>query len=243
MGAHFLQKTHNGIIAIIALILLALSLKVHFDHNFFLYRSLRGVSCFVFLGYLLYLKKIREYPLLILFLFFYGISSFIIVWYENSNVAIVALLFNLIAILLLIKAIWPKVNFKKMNLFFISLLSIVVFLIAFLLFKFILMIEGFTETKAHFSIIFIGSLSFIVLCYLTLLYNYIHSTKASLIFTLFIFGILFGEVFRAIGYYDFTYGNEAVYLARALLLISLSLLVNYTTIDTIESETLSKRIF
>ncbi|WP_139149397.1 hypothetical protein [Ulvibacter litoralis] len=238
-----IQKEYKRVLAIVALILLAFSIGVHHEENYFLYRMLRAVCCFVFLGFLLYFKKRKENPLLVLFLLFYGLSSFIVVWYEKNTLAIISLIFNLIAVLILIRAIFPKVSFKKMNSYFISLLTVLVLFNGYLLYEFVYMTKDYTFSSAHYALILVGSMSLLVLCFLALLYNFLHSTKASLIFALFVFAILFAEIFRAIGYYDFAYGNAAVYISRFLLLTSLYLLVNYCMIEKVESEKLSQRIF
>jgi len=74
----------------------------------------------MFLGLLLLLnlKKINYH--LAWFLFFYGASSFATIWYENNIVAVVAMALNFVAFLFLIREVYPKVSFVKMDTLFVS---------------------------------------------------------------------------------------------------------------------------
>jgi hypothetical protein len=178
-------------------------------------------------------------PLLSLFLLFYGVSSFATIWYENNVVATLAMGLNFIAYIFLIVAVLPKVHFKKMNTPLTIVFLLLVIINGYLLYEFIQMIKDFTLSKSHYLITLIGAMSLVLLGFLALLYNYIYSTKPTLIFTFFVMSIIFSEIFRATAYYEFAYGNIAVYTARALLLIGLSLMVHYEMAAKKENELLS----
>ncbi len=105
---------------------------------------------------------------------------------------------------------------------------------AYLLFELAAMIMDADGSNKTFVFLIVSSIGVVFMGMTTLLYNFTQSTAASLVFTVAVFALIFAEVFRAIGYYDFAYGNVAVYIARILLILSSALLVHYTVVHDTE---------
>ncbi|MCH9660625.1 MAG: hypothetical protein K0U54_06910 [Bacteroidetes bacterium] len=225
------NKKVTRVVLILAILLFISSIIVHQQRDFVLYRGLRGITCLSFLGLLLLFTGKKINTMLVGFMVLYSISSFLTIWYENNGLAIAAMITNFLAYLVLVIGLIPKVSLKKMNVVLLILFALLVGINGYLLYEFVLMIENFTLSNLHYSFILLGAMSLVVVGFLSLLYNYIHSSKASLIFTLSIFSIIFGEIFRAIGYYDFAYGDISVYMARTLLIIGLGLMLNYAIVE------------
>ena len=226
----YLYRNYKAVLAVVSVVLFITSLIVHEYENWPIYRGLRGVASFAFLGLLLLfnLRKINYY--LVGFLFFYGASSFATIWYENNIIAIIAMALNFIAFVFLILEVYPKVSFVKMDALFTIFFLVMVLFNGYLLYEFTEMIRDFTLSNAHYIFMLLGAMSLVVVAYLTLLSNYHLSSEASLVFTLFVFCMIFCEIFRAIGYYNFAYGDFAVYIARALLIFGSSLCVHFTVL-------------
>ncbi|MEL6811580.1 MAG: hypothetical protein AAFP76_09620 [Bacteroidota bacterium] len=236
-----LKNAHIKVLVVLSLLFLAVSIYFHSIENFVVYRALRGVICFVFLGAAFLLHKHRVHSLVVTFLLLYGGSSIATVWYENSVIATLSMALNFSAFMLLIGALSPKIAFKKMNVLFTAIFIILVLVNAYLLYIFIEMIRDFAHGELHYFMIMLGAMSLVIAGFLALLYNHQLSTKGSLLFTVFVFVLVFAEVFRAIAYYDFAYGNFSVYTARALLLLGVALLIHYDLIHKKTSEVLSRK--
>lgn len=175
------------------------------------------------------------------FLLLYGSSSIATIWYDNPNIANISMGLNFAAFMVLIGALSPKINFKKMNGFFTGIFVVLILINGYLFYMFIEMIRDFTLNDFHFFLIFLGAMSLILSTLFCLLYNHAISSKTSLLFTLFVFIIVFAEVFRVIALYEFAYGNYSVYIARALVLLGISLLVHYELTEKKPSEVLGKK--
>ena len=241
MDRGYIKKKHVKVLALLSILLLILSIYVHSTENFAVYRGLRGAICFSFLTVLFFYRKKKVNVIVIAFLLLYGISSFVTIWYENSLWAIISMALNVIAFLVLIRALWPKISFKKMTALFAIFSGLLLLVNVYLLYIFVEMMRGFTSGNLHYVFIMIGSMSLVVTGFFSLLYNHKFSSRASLIFTLFVVALVFAEVFRAIGYYDFAYGNFSVYIARALLLLGCALLAHYELMDKKPTEVLGKK--
>ena len=100
-------------LGVLAVFFITLSIIIHQYENYFLFRLLRGMICYTTLLYLLLAhgKQIQKW--LVGFLFFYGTSSIITVWYENSIMASVSMILNFIAFLMLLWYVVPKFTINK----------------------------------------------------------------------------------------------------------------------------------
>ena len=235
----FFRKNYRAVLTISALLLLVISIVVHLQADYSFYRLLRAVSCFTFLGFLFLFKGKNTPTLMALFLMLYGASSVLTIWYENSSAAILALALNFIAYMCLIVAVAPNASFKKMNGYFIALFLILVLFCGYLLVEFIRMINESNLNSTVYFLMLLIALTLVALAFLSLTYNYNYSTKPSMIFTGFVFVLIFSEVFRVSGYYDFALGDIAVYISRGLFLIAMSLLVHFVMQDKKVEEQLS----
>jgi hypothetical protein len=242
MDGGYNQQKHIQVVVLLSAFLFLLSIYFYSVDNFIVYRGLRGVICFSFLFVLFFYKRSMINWIAGTFLILYGASSIAGIWYETSALANVSMILNLSAFLLLIGALSPKISFKKLNIYFAALSVILVLVNAYLLYIFVEMIRDFALGELHYFLVMIGSMCLVFTGLLSLLYNHKFSSKVSLIFTLFVFVLIFAEVFRAIAYYNFAYENFSEYLSRALLLLGCSLLVHYELTEKKPAEVLGKTV-
>jgi predicted ferric reductase len=100
-----------------------------------------------------------------------------------------------------------------------------------------------THSSLHYILMVLSTMTLFIAAFFALLYNHKYSSKGTLVFSIFIVLIVFAEVFRAIGYYNFAYGDVAVYIARILLIIASALVVHYSMLPKKEDEALNRRLF
>lgn len=175
----------------------------------------------------------------VLFLIFYGCSSMLTIGYENKWWATTAMLFNCIAYLFLLFPLYKKVNFQKMSFWLKIVFLLMMGINGYLLYTFITSLESLTHDIFHYGAIVLGAMELIILAFLALLYNYVISNKNSLVFIGFVFALIFGEVFRGLAYYDFGLGNTPVYLARALVIMTIIFFTIYMLSNKKEEELFS----
>jgi hypothetical protein len=238
MDAGYIQKSHIRVVALLSALLFLASIYFYNADNLPVYRALRGVICFSFLLVLFFYKRNAVNWIAGAFLILFGSASVAGIWYETS----MSLILNLSAFMVLIGALSPKVSFKKLNIYFAAFCILLVLVNAYLLYNFIEMIRDFALGELHYFLVMIGSMLLVITGFLSLLYNHKFSSKVSLIFTMFVFVLIFAEVFRAIAYYNFAYENFSVYMSRALLLLGCSLLVHYELTEKKPAEVLGKTI-
>jgi len=232
-------KNIKSLSIFLAILLFALGVYLHSIDNFLAYRGLRGFTCFAYLGLIFFTLRDRINFHLAVFLLFYGTSSFATIWYENNMIAILSTILNVISFLLLIWALLPKVNFRKMNKPFLIGFILVMLVNGYLLYRLIEMISNMSLSNTHLVLLAISTMALLFVGFLTLLYNHEYSTKGTVIFLMFVFQIIFAEVFRALAYYDLAYGNAAVHIARILLLGSMISLLNYSLAEKTNAEMLN----
>jgi len=160
-------------------------------------------------------------------------------WYENNTLATLALALNFLSFVILIVVLLPKVDLKKMNAFLLFIFIITVIINGYLAYQLVQLIDDQILSRPNYLFILLSAMSTVIVAFMSLLYNHIFNTKATLVFTVFIFIMLFADVFRAVGYYDIAYGNFSVYIARGLLLLGLSILVHYTFMSKNKKERLN----
>ncbi|WP_147437283.1 hypothetical protein [Ulvibacter antarcticus] len=130
-----------------------------------------------------------------------------------------------------------------MNTLLTVIFVVMVLIDGYLLYEFVQMIRELTLSSTHYVFTLISAMSFVFLGFLAILYNYIYSSKASLVFVLFVFTFIFAEVFRAIAYYDIAFGIASIHIARGLLLLSMCLLVHYCLLGKKDVEKLNQKLF
>ena len=233
------KKNYKLVLFLAGLLLFAGSVLVHITDNFIAYRGLRGIVSFLFLLIMVFYNRKETNLLLIIFLSLYGSASILTIWYESNLMAVLSLALNFVAVSCIVVALWKKASFKNLG---VSL-SIVFFLLlavnTYLLYQLIAMIKDFNISNLLYAVMLLGAMTLVVAGALSLLYNHSNNTKASLVFTVFVFLLIFAEIFRAISYYDFGFGNASVYIARASLIIATALLVHFSIMPKTEGETLS----
>lgn len=237
------KNSYKIVLFVFAIFIGISSVYAHQLDDYMWYRGLRGIVSFTALAVLLYYKKRHINYLLAGFLFLYGASSIVTIWYENTSLASLSMILNLMALLFLIKALYPKVSFKNMSWWLIIIFVVLVLFNGFLLYEFVAMMKSYTSSSTQYLFMLLGAMSLVVVGFLALLYNYQHSSKSSLLLVLSVFLIIFSEVFRGIAYYDFAFGDIAVYMARVLLIIGSFLLVHFCLLEKPKDEALSKKLF
>ncbi|GAB5400527.1 MAG: hypothetical protein Aureis2KO_21120 [Aureisphaera sp.] len=231
------------VLKILSVIFLALCIYAEaFYEDPTFYRITRVVICFVFLGLMIFYGKKQVNPLLALFLFFYGLSGLAIIWYEDHIFATVSMFLNFVAYAMFVKALLPKVSFKKMNFYFAGVSIILILVNVYILYKFVELIGEFTLSDSHYIFMLLFAMSFIATGFLTLLYNHTYSTKNSFVFTVAIYCIIFSEVLSAMAYY-FNMGSPVIYISRALLIVGAASLVHYVLLKKNEKEALDRKLF
>jgi len=244
MGGFFTYRNNTPLLLfLIAIVLLLASIWVYNLGNFTWYRLLRGVVVFAFLPVMLYRYRKPINYLIVTFTVCYGLSSVLTIWYENNVLAITAMTVNVLGLLVLLRALVPKVSFKKIGVFLGVGLGLLILINSYILYEFILMMRDLTLSNVHYLTILLNCMVLIGLGFCAMVYNHVNSSPASLTFTLFVFALIFSEVFRAIAYYDFELADIAVYLARALLITAFSLLVHFTTLHKNNRERLASKVF
>lgn len=241
MTRDYIHKRHVKVLGILSVLFLIASIYFYRQDSFVIFRGLRGVICFAFLALMYFFQQKSVNWVVAVFLLLYGSSSIATIWYDNPNIANISMGLNFAAFMVLIGALSPKINFKKMNGFFASIFVVLILINGYLFYMFIEMIRDFALNDFHFFLIFLGAMSLILSTLFCLLYNHEISSKTSLLFTLFVFILVFAEVFRVIALYEFAYGNYSVYIARALVLLGISLLVHYELTEKKPSEVLGKK--
>jgi len=249
LRTNIFHKNYKTLIAILGLFLFGLGIFTFYSliikqgdvSNFMAYRFMRGVVCFTYLTIILLFQKKESNPLLITFLALYGTSSLLTIWYENNVLATLAMGLNVLAFSSLVRAIAPKVNIFKFDWFHILSFIIMMLFNGFLGYQFIIMFKEFTLSNLHFTFIVLNTLGIVFVSYLGILFNHKYSSKNTLMFSGFVFLLLFTEVFRGIAYYDMAYGDFSAHIARALLIISLSFLTHYTFLAKKDKELLNNR--
>lgn len=208
----------------------------------FYYRLTRVLICFTFFGLMVALNRSKTNPYLAGFLLIYGLSGVLILWYENHILATLSMFLNFLAYACFTRTLFPKVDFKKMNLSFSIIFIILVLVNIYLLYMFIGMIKGFTMTTAHYLFILLFAVSFVSAGFFTLLYNHTYSSKTTFTFTLGVYFIIFSEIFSAIGYYDLGLGSIAFHVSRAMLIAGAAVLVYYQVLNKPEKELLYSKL-
>lgn len=219
-----IHSPYLKVLTVLSLVLLALSIYFHSTENFVIHRLLRGICSFAFLGVVILYQKSHVDWRAALFLIFHGGSSFASIWFESTKLSLLVLILNIVAFLVVIGALIPKINFRKISTPFAIFFIVLVLVNAYLLFSFAEMTRVYAKDGMHYILVLIHTLFVVIMGFLALLYTHVYSSRTSLLFTFFVFAIIFAEVFRAIGYYEFAYGDFAVHFARALVILAYFLL-------------------
>ena len=236
------KNTYKLVLIGAALLLFLVSVTIHLSENYVVYRLLRALTSVVFLGIIIKYKGWRTNVLLAGFLTCYGLSSFLTIWYENTTLATIALLFNFVAFLFVIKALWKKASFKNLGIVLSVIFAFLILIKGYLLYEFVSMLKDFTLSNMQYAAMLIGAMALIVCSFLALLYNHALNTKASLVFAVVVFLFVFAEVFRAMGYYDFDFGNIFVYIARVIMITATAMLAHFVIMPKSEEESLTNKI-
>lgn len=223
----------------LGLLLFVGSLVVYKLDESLMYRLLRPAIGIIYLAVLLSFHKRRTHPLMTLFLVVFNISSLCSIWYEVNWSATACMALNFLAYSILVIGIWPKIHFKKLGTMIILGMIAVSAIIGLLLYKFMALIEPNALSEVHFICTWLNALALFMLGIVVFIYNHEYNTKASLSFIFFVVITIFSETFRGIGYYEFAFTEFALHMEKALMILSLSLLIHYSFVEKTDQEPLS----
>jgi len=226
-----IQRKHITVAAVLSVLLFLLGVYLYRSNYQEFYRALRGVIPLSFLVVLFIYKGRNVNWLSVTFLLLFGAANILGIWYQTSVYGHLYMILNTCAFLLLIGAMSPKISFKKLNLYFASFSILLVLVNAYLLFVFVELIRDYALGELHYFLVMMSSMCLVITGIFSLLYNHRYSSKVSLLFTFFVFVLIFAEVFRVISFYDLAYENFSEHLSRALLLLGCSLLVHYEMVE------------
>lgn len=229
-GKTFFKNYKSGL-AILAIFFICLSITIHLFHNYFLFRLLRGVICYAALIYLLAAHGRNIQKWMVGFLFFYGASSVTTLWYENGTMASVSMILNFIAFLMPFFYVLPKFSLKEITKTFTLLFILMIVVNGYLFIQLLELMKEMTLNSTQYIFMVLSAFCGTLLAFLALFYNHYFNNPQSMAFTLFIFLIVFAEIFRGIGYYNLAEGVLFVYLGRIFLVLSLFVLVHFSFLD------------
>lgn len=243
METGYLYKNYKWALTLIAIVFFTVSMAIYVQSNFLSYRLMRAIICFGFLVLLLWYRKKRPVLVLCQFLFFYGVAGLMTLWYEIEWVAGLSIALSVAAYIVLIVALMAKVKLKGTSLILLMGAVVTYVIITYLLYELVEIIGNAASSNPLYLLIAVTAMIFILLSFLTILYNHRYSTKSTLVFSIFVFALIFSEIFRALGYYNIAYGIIAVYISRALFILGISLLVHYSLLNKKKEEVLSYGFF
>ncbi len=251
MKTNFFHKNYKVLTTALVVFLFLIGLAAFYnstikfgdESGFLIYRSIRGIVCFVYLAIIILFQKKEPNPLLNSFLVLYGLSSLLTIGYENNTLATLSMGLNILAFMMLIRAILPKVNLFKLESFHILSFMIMIVFMGFLSYQFIIMFKDMTQSNLHFIFIVLNTFGLVFTTYLGVLFNHKYSSRNTIVFLGFIVLLLFTEAFRGIAYYDMAYGDFSAHIARFILIISISLLMHYAFMKKKDEELLNNKFF
>lgn len=223
----YFKNNYKTILLLTGIISLLVSILLYDASNLFLYRCLRIFVCLGALALMTLFKLYRGNLFLFLFMFFYAMASITIIWYEHNSMAVIAIFLHLLAFFSLVYGLWPKTSFRSLNSTLIVVFVLTLLVNGYLLYKLISMIKAMTLSDFHYVFLLLTAMCIAFVSFLTLLYNHEHGTTPTLVFTFFIFSIIFSEVFSAMGYYFPQMGSIFAFASRTLLILGLSLVIHY----------------
>ncbi len=212
--------------------------KFTYPENMYAYRSIRALASGIFLLFIFFNRKDTRFSAVFFFFIFYTLANILSIWYEENIFATSAMFFMALSYLVLIIALIKKIDFKKINLLFGFLFSLMIIINGVIIYDLILSFKIMTLSHLHYFFMSLSGTLVVALCFFMLLYNHQYNTSASAIFILFVLLLFFSEIFRGIAYYDITYGPIGVFTARLLLILGLITGVNYCYIQKKEDEKL-----
>ncbi|GAB5400525.1 MAG: hypothetical protein Aureis2KO_21100 [Aureisphaera sp.] len=173
----------------------------------------------------------RENKMVLWYSLFYTLSSVLTLWYENNAIATWSMILNGSSFLFLIVLVVGKLEFKKPeNLFLFSWIAVAL-INAWLMFMFLEILYEYISSLELFIAICFSCATFFILSVTTFLYNNEHNTRNSIVFIFFLVFLIFAEMFRGVGYYEFVDSINGQYFARFLLIISFTLLPRFTLLE------------
>jgi len=232
------------LLLILPIILLGLSLLIDPYENHLLFRSLRVLVSFSFIGASISLFHKKLDKLVYLHMLFYGFASGAAIFFETESIGIICMVLNLIAFLFLIVLLFRQIEFKSISRIF--LIALVLGILANIWLVYYLLIMLYDKLSSIYLLIsiclsIVGSFSVSVLA---LIYNYSVKSISSILFTLFIVLLVFSETFRGAGYYGIVDATIGQYFARLLLIVAYMLLFSFSFHEVYrkDDDLLSKKV-
>lgn len=214
----------------VAIILVTLSLLLHPNEQATYFRGLRSIVSLIFLGFIVFTINRRNHFTTV-FCLMYSASSILTIWYEHQIVSVISMLINALAILILARMVYKKIRSYKMSKVFLSALVFVALVNVWLMYSFLLMLH---ESNVHMPLLIaisVGSISFFAVTILAFIHTHESHSPASIVFIFFLIFLMFAEMFRGVGYYNFVDSVYGQYAARILLVIAFLILSYYSFLE------------
>jgi len=224
--SNFMTQRHIWILLLIPGCILLVSLSINPETDPMHYRGLRALFSLLFCICLFFLDFSKN-NLLKLHLLFYGLSSFLTIWFEIKWTGISSMVINFLAILFLIRLVLSKLEWKKMSTIFLTGLIIVVFVNALLLYQFVEILWQSADSKYEILSIAGLSVAFFVLTVLAFIYNNEVNNAKSLTLIFAAIFLIVAEIFRGTGHYAIIDPIFSQYIARSLLVIGGALIYHF----------------
>ncbi len=222
----FLERHHKAVLITVGLALIVLNFFYSpVGEDFYAFRILRPVICFSYL--ILFLFGKNKNDLIQVFLIIFAVSSLFSIWFHVQWVAILTMGLETIALFYLVKMVYRMVLFKNPGVLLSIALGVVAAICGLLLVAFINILSPYLETLFLVLTICALTATFFVLLVLAFIYHNEANSRDSLVFIFYLIFLVFSDMLRGAGYYEFVDPIISQQIGRALLIISYSLLCHF----------------
>lgn len=227
------------ILIILSIVLILINVYLIYNYGFFERRLIRLIStCCYFLVFILF-KSINNKNIFFAFIFLICVDI-LGLYYEKGLVSIIGPAIKLIAYAFIIKEIIKKVKIKGLKKPITLLLGLVVLLNLFLVYQTVsttfFEIKNYAESTLY---LVYGSVN-ILMCILTINYNFRYPSKKSIYYTYFVFALIISDASWFIAYYINASG--AFYFDILFYLLAFCFMIFYAESKSIEDVVLDEKI-
>lgn len=195
-----------------------------------LFQWLRVIIIGFYMVSLWYVFSWRPPRLISLFLIFYLVSSIFSLYYEIALAAYATLVSSIMAFVVLLLGLLPKLKRQKSSMTIYIGLIIVLIINSYLCLRLVVLIEDRFIGSWQLVLAYLQSMLMVLSCCLALLRNFQVSNRASLMLLVFVTCLCFSEVLRAIGYFDLAFVTSATIISRGLLIMACIVLIQHAVL-------------
>ncbi|MBX2827274.1 MAG: hypothetical protein KTR22_03895 [Flavobacteriaceae bacterium] len=206
------------------------SLVFHPNEDHYYFRGMRMMVGLISL-LLMALFAVKKNGLLLAFAFCYSFSSLLTLWYEQDIMAALSMIVNGISFVFLIILVMRKLEFKMPDKWFLGSWILAILVIGWLMYSFLGILYDYVSSVRLFIAICFSSGVMFLLGVIAFLYNNEQNSRSSIIYVFSHLLLVFAEMFRGVGYYDFVDSVSGQYIARLLLIASFTLLIRFSQLE------------